>query len=78
MLVDQVWGGGQYGWSCIPAKGASGGVLMVWSKDSLEVEDVRVEAFSITCRCKSKADGFNWMITGLYGPNDDGTHEYFN
>ncbi|OVA05235.1 hypothetical protein BVC80_7221g2 [Macleaya cordata] len=54
--------------------GASGGVLMLWSKDSLEVEDVWVKDVLITSRCKSRADGFKWMITGLYGPNDDGAY----
>ena len=36
-----------------------------------------VGRFSISCRFKNVVDQFEWEFTGVYGPNSDGTEDYY-
>jgi hypothetical protein len=35
----------------------------------LELIDSKVGTFSVSCRWKGISDGFEWVGTGVYGPN---------
>ncbi|OVA12966.1 hypothetical protein BVC80_1157g1 [Macleaya cordata] len=71
-MVDQVGGHFDYGWSALPSRGRSGGILMMWNKQTIEVVDICYGNHSISWQCITKCDGFKWVISGVYGPNDDG------
>ncbi|OVA05651.1 Reverse transcriptase zinc-binding domain [Macleaya cordata] len=39
-IVKEIWGRGEMGWTSLDATGLSGGVLIIWRKETVEVEDV--------------------------------------
>ena len=48
-----------------------GGVLMMWDRRVLEKLEVMVGQFSISVRWQGLGDGFIWVCSGVYGPNDN-------
>ena len=50
------------------AQGSAGGILVCWDKRSLELLEMEVGNFSISCRLKNVEDGVVWIFTGVYGP----------
>lgn len=55
-------------WGALDANGSAGGVLICWDKRTLEVSEMEVGQFSISCRIRNVEDGFVWLFTGVYGP----------
>ena len=53
-------------WKVVEAEGTAGGILMFWDKRKLEVMEVELGHFSITCIFKNTEDGFQWAFTGVY------------
>jgi hypothetical protein len=44
-------------------------VLLLWDKRALELTDSKVGTFLVSCCWKGIIDGFEWVGTGVYGPN---------
>ena len=55
-------------WGAMGAQGSAGGILVCWDKRSLELLEMEVGHFSISCRLKNVKDGMVWIFTGVYGP----------
>ena len=55
------------GWGAVCARGAAGGVVVIWDNRVLELVGMEVGLFSISCRFKNCEDGFLWIFTGVYG-----------
>ncbi|RVX10222.1 LINE-1 reverse transcriptase-like [Vitis vinifera] len=55
-------------WGALDAHGSAGGVLICWDKRTLEMIEMEVGQFSISCRLRNMEDGFVWTFTGVYGP----------
>ncbi|RVW93801.1 hypothetical protein CK203_028184 [Vitis vinifera] len=55
-------------WGALDAHGSAGGVLICWDKRTLEMIEMEVGQFSISCRLRNVEDGFVWTFTGVYGP----------
>ncbi|RVW63481.1 Transposon TX1 uncharacterized 149 kDa protein [Vitis vinifera] len=51
-------------WGALDAHGSAGGVLICWDKRTLEVIEMEVGQFSISCRLRNMEDGFVWIFTG--------------
>ncbi|KAL6345965.1 hypothetical protein AAG906_025245 [Vitis piasezkii] len=54
-------------WGALDAHGSAGGVLICWDKRTLEMIEMEVGQFSISCRLRNVEDGFVWIFTGVYG-----------
>ena len=52
----------------LDARGAAGGVLVMWDKRVLEGLEIELGSFSISCRFRNCEEGFVWVFSGLYGP----------
>ncbi|RVW88360.1 LINE-1 reverse transcriptase-like [Vitis vinifera] len=50
------------------AQGSAGGILVCWDKRSLELLEMEVGNFSISCRLKNVENEVVWIFTGVYGP----------
>ena len=50
---------------------------MFWDKRSLELVDLKVGLFLVSCRFKNIEDGFLWTFSGIYGPVLSGIREDF-
>ena len=55
-------------WGAMGAQGSAGGILICWDKRSLELLEMEVGQFSISCRLKNVEDGPVWIFNGVYGP----------
>ncbi|XP_026442599.1 uncharacterized protein LOC113342191 [Papaver somniferum] len=49
--------------------GSSGGTLILWNKDLVEVKDSLVGDYTLSVHRINKHDGFEWVLTNVYGPN---------
>ena len=47
-------------WKVVEAEGTTGGILVFWDKRKLEVMEVELGHFSVTCVFKNTEDGFQW------------------
>ena len=52
----------------VHSRGASNGVLVFLDNRVLQLLDVEVGIFSVSCRFKNCDDDFCWNFTGVYGP----------
>ena len=68
-VVKSVGIGRNLGWVSLDARGAAGGVLVMWDKRVLEGLEFEVGSFSISCRFRNCEEGFVWVFSGLYGPS---------
>lgn len=53
------------------AQGMAGGILMMWDNRTISKLDSDVGAFSVSCVFKNVDDAFEWVMTRVYGTNDD-------
>ena len=67
-LVRSLGTGRFLNWGTLDAQGSAGGILICWDKRTLEVMEMEVGSFSISCRMRNVEDGLVWMFTGVYGP----------
>ncbi|RVW17300.1 hypothetical protein CK203_069209 [Vitis vinifera] len=50
------------------AQGSAGGILVCWDKRSLELLELEVGFYSISCKLKTVENDVVWVFTGVYGP----------
>ena len=48
-------------WGAMGAQGSTGGILVCWDKRSLELLEMEVGNFSISCRLKNVEDEMVWI-----------------
>lgn len=68
-LVRMLNGGKDRCWLEVPAIGASGGLLMMWDADQVDLMDPLLGAYTLSMRCNFLHDNFEGVVTGVYGPN---------
>ncbi|XP_026436394.1 uncharacterized protein LOC113334324, partial [Papaver somniferum] len=67
--IKQICGSKNVGWTLQQSVGNSGGMLILWDRDFLEVSDSLVGDYTLSILCKNKNDNFQWVLTNVYGPN---------
>ena len=70
-LICSLWSCPYVDWVALDANQTVGGVLMMWDRKVLEKLEVMVGQFSISVRWQGLGDGFIWVCSGVYGPNDN-------
>ena len=50
-------------------KGCGGGVVVFGDNRVLQLEEMEVGNYSVSCRFKNVEDGFCWAFSGVYGPS---------
>ena len=70
-IVRSLWSNRFADWKFLESEGASGGVLITWDKHVAEVQNCVKGQFSLSCRFKNVQDQFEWVFSGVYGPNMD-------
>uniref|UniRef100_A0A2N9GVH0 Uncharacterized protein n=1 Tax=Fagus sylvatica TaxID=28930 RepID=A0A2N9GVH0_FAGSY len=58
-------------WTSLGSNGASGGILLMWDRRVVERVDEAVGYYSLSCKFRNVIDQFEWIFTGVYGPNLD-------
>ncbi|XP_026451679.1 uncharacterized protein LOC113352009 [Papaver somniferum] len=67
--IKQICGYKNVGWTLQQSVGSSGGMLILWDRDLVEVTDSLVGEYTLSILCTNKADNFQWILTNVYGPN---------
>ncbi|KAJ9708014.1 hypothetical protein PVL29_000195 [Vitis rotundifolia] len=67
-MVKSVGVGRFLNWASVDARGAAGGLLILWDNRVLEKLEVETGGYSISVRFRNCADGFSWIFSGVYGP----------
>jgi exonuclease III len=70
-VIHSIWGNRFVGWEVLNAVNTASGVLLLWDKRVVDQVNSKVGIFSVSCRWKSLLNGFEWVGTGLCGPNRD-------
>ena len=71
-------GVGRYlNWIALDAEGSAGGILLLWDKRRISLEDSVAGSFSVSCWFRMAEDGFQWVFSGVYGPIDKRYRESF-
>ena len=54
-------------WGVVDARGQAGGIVVFWIKRVLELLEMEVGAFSMSCRFRNCEGSFVWIFSGVYG-----------
>ena len=55
-------------WGVLNSREATMGVLVFWDNRVLQLEEMEVGKFTVSCRFKNCEDGFCWCFSEVYGP----------
>ncbi|CAL0325442.1 unnamed protein product [Lupinus luteus] len=69
-LCLSLWGNDDFGWACLPAVGASGGILSIWNKAAFVFVEARVGSHFVTVKGKWAHDNDFSNIMNVYCPCD--------
>ncbi|RVW53000.1 Suppressor of mec-8 and unc-52 protein-like 1 [Vitis vinifera] len=67
-VVRSIGSGRFLDWGAMGAQGSAGGILVCWDKRSLELLELEVGIYSISCKLKTVENDVVWVFTGVYGP----------
>ncbi|KAF5184280.1 hypothetical protein FRX31_026135, partial [Thalictrum thalictroides] len=52
----------------VPSIGLSGGIVVAWNSDFINVKDSLKGVFTLSLVCSEVDSDFEWVLTGVYGP----------
>lgn len=76
-IVKDLWAGNFVDWVELGARGTSGGILIMWDNQVVSKTDVTGGSFSLSYLFKNLHDDFEWVLSEVYGPNDDTLRDSF-
>jgi hypothetical protein len=53
------------------SNGVSGDILLTWDRRVVEKADEANGYYSLSCKFKNVSNQFEWVFSGVYGPNVD-------
>ena len=65
-FLKHLAGGLDYLWYCLPPRGRSGGILVGVNMETISIQRVEAGDFCVKLFVKTKSDGFEWIIVGVY------------
>ncbi|KAL5726418.1 hypothetical protein ACHQM5_009463 [Ranunculus cassubicifolius] len=71
-LARQLWGGDGVGFRFASSVGRSGGMICLWDKECVEVEDFRIGKWVCSLRCRFKGKEEWCVVSNVYGPRLEG------
>ena len=76
-LVHSIGVGRFLDWKALDAEWTAGGILLFWDKRKLTLVESEFGSFSLSCLFRMVEDDFQWMFTGVYGPVERSSKEFF-
>ena len=76
-MVRSLGVGWYLNWIALDAKGSAGGILLLWDKRRISLDDSVAGSFSVSCLFRMVEDGFQWVFSGVYGPIEKRFRESF-
>ncbi|XP_073362379.1 uncharacterized protein [Aegilops tauschii subsp. strangulata] len=71
VVVRETLGPAFDGFDFLPAEGTRGGILLAWKSDMLRVTNIQKDEFMILAQILSLAEGKEWLVSSVYGPQED-------
>jgi hypothetical protein len=71
LILRYLAGGREFAWFCLPPHGRSGGILVGFNVETLNVKNVDPGDFCVKFHLRSKVDGFEWSFVAVYGAAQD-------
>lgn len=68
--ISQICGYKNMGWTMQQYAGRSGGMLILWEKNIVDISDSIVADYTLSVLYMNKLDKFQWVLTSVYGPNN--------
>lgn len=65
-IIRSIWSFKDTGWCSLPAKGAAGGIIIMWKKDKILCHSVMLGDVSLSCLFSNLSNGDNWHFSGVY------------
>ena len=65
--VRSIWGSRHVGFSVLRARGATGGVIVLWNTNTLHLISSSNGGFLVTCLMQMRDGSPSWAFTGIYG-----------
>uniref|UniRef100_A0A2N9I0X5 Reverse transcriptase zinc-binding domain-containing protein n=1 Tax=Fagus sylvatica TaxID=28930 RepID=A0A2N9I0X5_FAGSY len=76
-VILTLWGSQHVDWTSLGLNGAAGGILLMWDKRVVEKVEEAAGYYSLSCKFRNVIDQFEWIFTGVYGPNLDSERGLF-
>ena len=70
-VIQSLWGNQHVDSTSLGSNGAVGGILLIWDRRLVKKVEAVVGNYSLSCKFRSVFDQFEWIFTGVYGPNSD-------
>ena len=70
-VIQSLWGNQHVDWTSLGSNGAASGILLMWDRRMVEKVEEAAGNYSLSCKFKNVFDQFEWIFTGVYGPNLD-------
>ena len=70
-MAFSLWGRRSVDWLVLPSVGRSGGIVIIWDDQALELIDSKRGTYATCGKFKSLKDDFVWGLIGVYGSNND-------
>ena len=75
VVVKSLWSSPFVDWVALDAIHTARGVILAWDTRVYKKMDVLVRCFSVSILFMGVVDNFDWICTGVYGPNSDGLRD---
>ncbi|XP_058076384.1 uncharacterized protein LOC131224965 [Magnolia sinica] len=70
-LLTSLWKAKDINWATLNALGTSGGIVVVWKSSKWDLVSSAIGSFSVSVILQDKSSTFSYLISVVYGPNDD-------
>jgi len=70
-MVCSLWSCPYVDWVALDVVQTAGGVLIMWDRRVSERLEFTVGSFFVSVRWQGVGDGFSWVCSGVFGPNDN-------
>ena len=70
-LIRSLWGNQHIDWVALDAINTAGGILLMWNTWVVEKIDAVIGQFSVSCYWHGLVDDFDWVCSGVYGPQSE-------
>lgn len=67
-IARELWGSRFTKWVAVDSVGHAGGIIMLWDARRVQVTNSWGGRFSSSAIFKDEEIGFQWMLSGVYGP----------
>ena len=70
-FLNNLAGGLDYAWCCMPPQGRSGGILVSFNSQTIDIKNVHPGERCVKFHLLSKCDNFEWSLVVVYGAAQD-------